>query len=315
MSERLPGTDRSTPPSARAGSAVPPVLRAVLYLIAWPTVAVALFQMAAPFIGPVDQRYVRDAHSATPFILVSCDCAAAVGVAVVFRRFVDRMPPATLGFDFGAPWLRLLGIGALFGAGMQTIVLASEDVLGYVHAGLAKAPGAAFASIASVIPILLLSAIAEEMPIRGYLFQNLSEAWGRWASLVATSLVFAALHVFNPGANADLGMVLAGVALAGALFCLSVIFTGSLWFALGCHVAWNLFEGPVFGFPVSGLTFGCASLVAQSVNGPAWFTGGPFGPEAGASSFIALAAGAIALTALYRSGVFARPPITRPFHT
>jgi membrane protease YdiL (CAAX protease family) len=291
------------------------VVRAVLYLIAWPACTVALFHLAAPFVGPLDPGHIGLSQSATSFVLVTCDCAAAVGVALLFRLFLDRMPPATLGFNFGAPWLRLFGIGALFGIGMQSIVLALEDVSGFAHPGLARAPGAAFASLASVTPILLLSAIAEEMPIRGYLFQNLREAWGSWPALVATSLIFASLHLFNPGAHTELGMMIAGIAAAGALFCLSVIFTGSLWFALGCHVAWNLFEGPVFGFPVSGLSFGSVSIVAQTVTGPAWFTGGTFGPEAGASSFIALAVGAIALTALYRSGVFARPPITRPFHT
>jgi hypothetical protein len=315
MIERPAGTDRLTPQNARGGSAAPPVVRAVFYLIAWPVSTVVLFQLAAPFVGPLDQGHDRYGQSATSFILVTCDCAAAVGVALLFRLFLDRKPPATLGFDFGAPWLRLFGVGALFGIGMQSIVLALEDVSGFAHPGLARAPGAAFASLASVTPMLLLSAIAEEMPIRGYLFQNLREAWGSWPALVATSLIFAALHFFNPGAHTELGMVIAGIAAAGALFCLSVIFTGSLWFALGCHVAWNLFEGPVFGFPVSGLSFGSASIVAQTVTGPAWFTGGPFGPEAGASSFIALAAGAIALTALYRLGVFARPPITRPFQT
>jgi membrane protease YdiL (CAAX protease family) len=315
MSERPAGTDRSKPPSARDSTIAPPVLRAVLYLIAWPACTVALYHVAAPFLGPLGQGYDRYGQSAASFVLVTCDCAAAVGVALLFRVFVDRMPPATLGFNFGAPWLRLFGIGALFGIGMQTVVLALEDAFGFAHPGLARSPGAAFASIASVTPILLLSAIAEEMPIRGYLFQNLSEAWGSWPALVATSLVFAALHLFNPGAPTQLGMMLAGVAAAGALFCLSVIFTGSLWFALGCHVAWNLFEGPLFGFPVSGLSFGSASIVAQTVTGPAWFTGGPFGPEAGASSLIALAAGAIVLIALYRSGVFALPPMTRPFHT
>ena len=315
MSEHSAGSDRSKPPTVRDGAAAPPTVRALLYLIAWPACTIALFQLAAPFVGQLDQGRDHYGQSATSFVLVACDCAAAVGVALLFRLIVDRMPASSLGFTFRAPWLRLFGIGALFGIGMQTLVLSLEDAFGFAHPSPARAPGMALESIGSVVPFLLLSAIAEEMPIRGYLFQNLSEAWGRWPSLIATSLVFAALHLFNPGAHAEVGMTIFGIAAAGALFCLSVIFTGSLWFALGCHFAWNLFEGPVFGFPVSGLSFGSASLVAQTVTGPAWVTGGPFGPEAGASSFIALAVGAIVLTVLYRCGAFSTPPITRPFHT
>ena len=100
-------------------------------------------------------------------------------------------------------------------------------------------------------------------------------------------------------------LAIAMVSAAGALFCLSVVVTGSLWLAVGCHFAWNLFEGPVFGFPVSGLSIGSAHIVSQSVNGPEWFTGGSFGPEAGASSLIALAVGAAILVVLHRRGAFA----------
>jgi membrane protease YdiL (CAAX protease family) len=280
------------------GGALHPVLRCLLYVVLWCTVTAMLFAIAARFVGPLDK-------SALFFAAVTCECIAAVGVALYLRRFVDRQPLGTLGFSFRVHWLRLLGIGILFGAGMQIIVLVLESALGFAHPGPPRWPAAEFSSLAYVIPLLLLGAIAEEMPFRGYLFQNLREAWGNWPALIVTSLVFAALHLTNPGAKADLGMTIAGIAAAGALFGLSVMLTGSLWLAFGCHFAWNFFEGPVFGFPVSGESFGSANILAQTVTGPQWFTGGSFGPEAGASSLIALAAGAGALYALYRRGAFA----------
>ncbi len=46
------------------------------------------------------------------------------------------------------------------------------------------------------------------------------------------------------------------------------------------HAAWNFAEGPVFGFPVSGLDMG--GLFRLQITGPDWLTGGAFGPEAGA---------------------------------
>ena len=49
---------------------------------------------------------------------------------------------------------------------------------------------------------------------------------------------------------------------------------------IGFHIAWNLFEGLVFGFPVSGVDMG-TSLIALQVKGPELWTGGPFGPETG----------------------------------
>lgn len=275
-------------------SAISPVLRCLLYIVCWPAVALVLFQIAAPFIG----------HGAVLFAGIVCDGAAAVGVALLFRRFIDREPLRSLGFTFQAQWSRSFGIGILLGIFMQTVVLTIESALGFAHAVSRAQPAAELESVAGVIPLLLFGAIAEEVPIRGYIFQNLREAWGAWPALATTSLLFAALHLFNPGAHRDIGMTLLGIAFAGALFGLSVILTGSLWLAIGCHFAWNLFEGPIFGFPVSGLSFGSANVITQTVTGPDWFTGGSFGPEAGASSLIALAAGTAVLYALYRWGVF-----------
>lgn len=269
-----------------------PVLRSILYIVFWWIATVLLAELAAQFVN------------ANLFVAVACECAGGVGVALLFRRFIDRQPVGTLGFSFRVRWLRLFGIGILFGIGMQTLVLILESALGFARTATPHWQAGEIESLAYMIPLLLLAALAEEMPIRGYLFQNLKEAWGAWPALIVTSLFFAALHLFNPGAHDDVGLTIAGIAVAGALFCLSVMLTGSLWFALGCHFAWNLFEGPIFGFPVSGQSFGSTNVLAQSVTGPEWFTGGAFGPEAGASSLIALAAGAAVLYVLRRRGAF-----------
>jgi membrane protease YdiL (CAAX protease family) len=303
MSER-PAASNLPERGEPGGGALHPVLRCLLYVVFWWAVTAVLLGIAALYVGPIYRSDGRLDQSASLFVAVTCECVAAVGVALLFRRFVDRRPPGSLGLTFHVRWLRLFGIGALLGFGMQTIVLILESALGFAHAATPHWPGTEIESLAYVIPLLILAAIAEEMPIRGYLFQNLKQAWGAWPALIATSLVFAALHLFNPGAHSDIGLTIAGIAAAGALFCLSVMLTGSLWLALGCHFAWNLFEGPIFGFPVSGQTFGSANIFAQSVTGPEWFTGGSFGPEAGASSLIALAVGAAALYALQRFGIF-----------
>jgi hypothetical protein len=79
----------------------------------------------------------------------------------------------------------------------------------------------------------------------------------------------------------------------GLLFAWAVIRTGRLWLAIGLHFGWNLFEGLVFGFPVSGLA--TVTLIQTTVDGPTLWTGGEFGPEAGLVVLPALAAGAVAI--------------------
>ena len=48
---------------------------------------------------------------------------------------------------------------------------------------------------------------------------------------------------------------------------------------IGFHFAWNVSEGLIFGFPLSGVTG--FSLLKTTNQGPDLFMGGSFGPEGG----------------------------------
>ena len=65
--------------------------------------------------------------------------------------------------------------------------------------------------------------------------------------------------------------------LAGFFLGISYIFTKSLWFPIGLHFTWNLFQGPVFGFEVSGHKI--ISIIKPILNGEQIYTGGEFGFE------------------------------------
>ncbi|HKJ34165.1 MAG TPA: hypothetical protein VKA34_20200, partial [Balneolales bacterium] len=67
---------------------------------------------------------------------------------------------------------------------------------------------------------------------------------------------------------------------AGVMLALPFILTGRLSMSIGIHMAWNFFQGGVFGFAVSGLPFRY-SILQITHNGPLLWTGRFFGPEAG----------------------------------
>jgi hypothetical protein len=72
---------------------------------------------------------------------------------------------------------------------------------------------------------------------------------------------------------------------------LAVLWTGSLWFASAVHLGWNWATAAVLDLPVSGLDSSTRpSTTAQPV-GPAWLTGGEFGPEGGLAGTLAVAPG------------------------
>ena len=187
---------------------------------------------------------------------------------------------------------------------MQCFVFALNEVFGYSHVTAVAGFRSDFSELAKYVPLFALVAIAEEFSMRGYLFQNLWEEWGPVAAVVLTSALFAFAHLGNPNSHSQVALTIAGLLAYAAWACLCILWTKSLWCVVGVHFAWNLFEGPVLGFPVSGLGFD-TTAIRQTIAGPAWFTGGTFGPESGACALVALGAGLALLYLLHRGGAFA----------
>jgi len=117
----------------------------------------------------------------------------------------------------------------------------------------------------------------EELLSRGYWLQNLEAGLRLPGALVVSSILFALGHLLNPNVSV---MAILGLTMAGLFLAYGYLTTRQLWLPIGLHIGWNFFEGPVFGFPVSGLT-GFFSLLGVQRSGPELVTGGTFGPEAG----------------------------------
>jgi membrane protease YdiL (CAAX protease family) len=63
--------------------------------------------------------------------------------------------------------------------------------------------------------------------------------------------------------------------------------TGSLWFAVGFHAAWDWGETFVYSVPDSGTVFP-GHLLKTSLHGPGWLTGGVVGPEGSLLCFVVI---------------------------
>jgi uncharacterized protein len=155
-------------------------------------------------------------------------------------------------------------------------------------------PGSSLAVAASLTLLLLVAALAEEVIARGYLFTVLRDGLGDWGAIATTSLLFGAAHLFNPGVTAEsfLIVTLAGVFLAA----IRVVFR-SIYASWAAHVAWNWVLAVLFHASVSGIEFEAPDYRTVSA-GPAWMTGGSWGPEGG----LAAAVGMLGVLAyLYRT--------------
>jgi hypothetical protein len=129
------------------------------------------------------------------------------------------------------------------------------------------------------------------MMFRGYPVQRLEEAIGPVGAIAVFSLLFALVHLSNPGAS-PLG--LANTVLIGIVLAIAYLRTRALWLPWGIHFGWNLSLGLLFGLPVSGLRL-FNVLIHTSVKGPRWLTGGSYGLEASAPGVFAVVVGLLVI--------------------
>ncbi len=241
-----------------------------------------------------------------------------VGVAVGLARFVDRRSVADYGLGIDRKWVVDCAFGLALAAALQTGILVVGVAGGWVRIGSVVAPAPPLADLARLAALFVAVGVWEEVVVRGWLLTNLAEglrfAGERAAvagAVVLSAAAFGLGHANNPAASPTSTAI---IVCAGAFLGASYVLTGELGVPIGLHVTWNFFQGPVYGFGVSGFDFGTA-VVATDPIGPAWLTGGQFGPEAGLLGLLALLAGTPTLVgwAWWRHGAVAiRPTITTP---
>jgi uncharacterized protein len=150
----------------------------------------------------------------------------------------------------------------------------------------------------------LIVALFEEAVFRGYFQFALSERVGFWPTAVLGSAFFGGVHLFNK-LETPIGAL--GAGLIGLFLCLTLHRTGSLWFAVGFHAAWDWGETFLYGVPDSGTT-APGHLLSPTVHGNYWLTGGPVGPEASVLLLIIVAAMWVAFDRRYRVARYGPQP-------
>lgn len=183
-------------------------------------------------------------------------------------------------------WGEEVAVGAAVGWGMVVVVTGIIAMAGALRVGFDHSAESWTAFCVNLITILLAS-LGEEVAFRGCPFQRLIEVTGPVAAVLVASITFGLIHAGNPDATPR---SVAVTVLAGILFSVAYLRTRALWVGWGLHFAWNFSLGVIFGLPVSG--FGrFSSLVQARARGPAWLTGGSYGPEASLTAAIVLFAG------------------------
>lgn len=131
-------------------------------------------------------------------------------------------------------------------------------------------------SIISTTILFFIISFQEELFFRGYLYSFTKKLFQKRAALWVTSVLFSFTHALNPNALST-PIPLISIFIAGLLLGLLREYSGSLWLPIGFHWSWNLFQGSIFGFQVSGIPI--HSIIQLKTMGSPILSGGEFGAE------------------------------------
>lgn len=222
----------------------------------------------------------------TAFLLAGLLCTWLIG------RKATRLTWADLRWVGAGPRSWGAGFGFLAGGVAAAAALLLAVIL--TATGWSRDVGGAAAYASSVgrtSLVLAPAALAEEIAFRGVPLVLLARSFGRANALLITAVLFGLGHLASPHVSA---LALGNIALAGLFLGLAFYLPGGIWTAFGAHLGWNLTLAALDA-PVSGLPFPIP-LLDFHARGPAWLTGGAFGPEGGVAATLALAVGSLYLT-------------------
>jgi uncharacterized protein len=199
--------------------------------------------------------------------------------------------------DYGLPLQKIFGkdfwAGALWGFGILTANIGLMVLFrAYSFGSLAlTAVGILKQALLWAVAYLAVG-IAEEFAFRGYLQYTLTWGMGFWPAAVVTSILFGLIHLDVQAP----WRAIANIAVLALFVCMALRRTGSLWFPIGSHMAFDW--GNTF-FYSADRTQVQGHLFNASLHGSPWFSGDAAGPEGNIFNVFLVVAGILLLSRIY----------------
>jgi len=189
------------------------------------------------------------------------------GSVYVVRMIVDDRSFQSLGLFLDAKAGRDFGVGVLIAFVMMGFMFLLGWAIGWVQfRGFVWSMNITSEFVLFWLvffSLFLVVAWQEELLFRGYWLVNLREGLNTYWAVAISAVAYAALHFLNP--NYDLRSLIY-MAVMGVFLGFARVYSRRLWFPLGLHFGWKLFQGNVFSFRVGGLR--APGLILQQIRGP-----------------------------------------------
>ncbi|HUW05443.1 MAG TPA: CPBP family intramembrane glutamic endopeptidase [Williamwhitmania sp.] len=245
-------------------------LKALLFFVAWIVTQVLVTAPVMYFRAKYGIEQNDSFVFWMTFITYTIQLATTLGIAAIFIKYIDKTKFVDLGFRLRKRWSHLafglLGGFVFISLGSGILILLGAITIQDVH----------FIPVSQLLWIVLFAMVAvnEETFARGYLLRALMESTGKYWALLISAIVFAGLHGLNPNMS---WIAMINLLIAGILLGVYYIHFKNLWFSIGIHLTWNYFQGPVWGYHVSGTT--TSGIFTLQESGSTLINGGEFGFE------------------------------------
>jgi|SRR5579872_685385 len=261
---------------------VRPIWRLLIYFALYYVIRLALLSIA---IATLPNR--TDSTSLLWLqLLEECLLLVAALMPALFLAKLEGRRFGTYGLPLRGAFGKQFCMGALWGLLAITLLLLMMRGIGVFHFGHLVLHGARVLKFAVFWgAVFLVVGLYEDFLFRGYSLFTLAEAIGFWPAAILLSFAFGFIHLRNNG-ESWVGALAA--ACIGLFFCLTLRRTGTLWFAIGMHAAWDWGESFLYSVPDSGQV-APGHLLRSSFHGAPWLTGGSVGPEGSVLVFVVIA--------------------------
>ncbi|MFZ0805625.1 MAG: type II CAAX endopeptidase family protein [Candidatus Sulfotelmatobacter sp.] len=220
--------------------------------------------------------------------------AATIPAAMLAR--VEHRPWRSYGLPVRRAFGALFWIGTLWGfLGISLLMLSLHEFHAFDFGHLVL-HGARLARFGVFWAIMFLAVgLYEEFFFRAYSQFTLARGISFWPAALTLSASFGLIHLGNPGEHWQGALAAAAI---GLFLCLTLRRTGSLWFAIGFHAAWDWGESFFYSVPDSGMK-SPGHLLSSSLHGSPWLSGGSVGPEGSVLCFVVITIAAAAFDRMY----------------
>jgi membrane protease YdiL (CAAX protease family) len=220
---------------------------------------------------------------------------AALGAALAMAR-LERRPVDIYGLPREWAFGKLFWQGCLLGLVEVTVLIGLIGVFGGYSFGTVSLHGLEVERWGGLWFLTFVAVgLSEEYLFRGYTQYTLARGVGFWPTAIFLSVLFGAVHLWNPG-ESYVGA--AGVVVTGILLAFTLRRTGNLWLAVGWHASFDFGETFLYSVPDSGTLFE-HHLSSATLHGATWLTGGTVGPEGSIFSFLTMGILAVAIHLLF----------------